>query len=499
MAKNEVLEHAISDQKVKKRGQWGMVWRRLKRNKMAMFGLGIIVLLLIIAIVASYITPSGYDYQVLGDRLLPPGTHFETEGVTCDVVAGEIDIAGCEERIQAELEDELAELEDELAELEQEVDLSELEDELAELEDELEELEDELEELADELTALEDELEELEDELADADSEDSDLEIDTSDLESQILVLRDEIATFTSENGDQILFLEDEIATFTSENGDRISYLRGEVARFTSLQNQISNIEDALPATIQEDTCEIDGDDEDSDEATCQFITGSTFYLFGTDHLGRDIYTRIVYGACVSLQVGLISISIATLIGGLLGAIAGYYGGHFDTIVMRFMDVLLAIPGILLAISIVAALGPGIRNVMIAVGIGATPVEARVIRASVMQVRDQEFVEAAKAVGTSDLRIVFKHILPNAMAQIIVQATLGVAGAILAAAGLSFIGLGIQPPSPEWGAMLSEGRQHLRDHWHVTTFPGIAIMTTIFALNLLGDGLRDALDPKLKN
>ena len=222
-------------------------------------------------------------------------------------------------------------------------------------------------------------------------------------------------------------------------------------------------------------------------------------HIFGTDHLGRDILSRIIYGSRVSLQIGLLSIGIATLIGGLLGAVAGYYVGHFDTAVMRLMDILLAIPGILLAISIVAVLGPGIVNLMIAVGIAAIPIEARVIRASVMQVRDQEFVEAAKAVGTSDLRIIFKHILPNAMAQIIVQSTLGVAGAILSAAGLSFIGLGIQPPSPEWGAMLSEGRQHFRDHPHVTNFPGLAIMVTIFALNLLGDGLRDALDPKLKN
>jgi len=229
-----------------------------------------------------------------------------------------------------------------------------------------------------------------------------------------------------------------------------------------------------------------------------RFEAPNATHWFGTDNLGRDIFSRIIYGSRVSLQIGLISIGIATFVGGVIGSTSGYYGGRLDNIMMRIMDILLAIPGTLFAISIVAALGPGIRNLMIAVAIGAIPVEARVIRASVMQVRDQEFIEAAKAAGTSDLRIIFKHILPNAMAQIIVQSTLGVAGAILSAAGLSFIGLGIQPPAPEWGAMLSEGRAYLRDHWHMTTFPGLAIMITIFALNLLGDGLRDALDPKLK-
>ena len=221
-------------------------------------------------------------------------------------------------------------------------------------------------------------------------------------------------------------------------------------------------------------------------------------HLLGTDDLGRDILSRIIHGARISLQVGFIAVSISIALGGTLGAIAGFYGGNLDNVIMRVMDVLLAIPSILLAIAIVSAFGGGIVNVMIAVGISYIPLYARIVKASVISVKEQEFIEAARAVGANDLRIIVKHILPNSLAPIIVQGTLGVATAILSAAGLSFIGLGIQPPTPEWGAMLSSGRHLIRTAWHVATFPGIAIMITIFALNLLGDGLRDALDPRLK-
>lgn len=229
------------------------------------------------------------------------------------------------------------------------------------------------------------------------------------------------------------------------------------------------------------------------------FIHPNAAFPFGTDNLGRDILSRVIYGSRISLQVGLVSVSISALVGTFLGAVAGYYGKTLDNVIMRLIDVLLAVPSILLAISIAAALGAGLDKVMIAVSIGSIPSFARIVRSSVITIKELEYVESARAIGASDFRIMLKYILVNSMATIIVQITLGVAGAILSTSGLSFIGLGISPPTPEWGAMLSGGRQYIREHGYIVLFPGLCIMVTVFALNLLGDGLRDALDPRLKS
>jgi peptide/nickel transport system permease protein len=229
------------------------------------------------------------------------------------------------------------------------------------------------------------------------------------------------------------------------------------------------------------------------------FLPPSAAHWMGTDNVGRDMFTRIVYGIRISLFAGLIAVSISLVVGGVLGAFAGYYVGWVDNLILRFMDILLAMPSILLAISIIAALGGGLMNMLIAIGLSAMPQYCRTLRAEFLKIREQEFVEAARAAGASDFSIIFRHILPNCLAPLIVRVTMGMAGAILSCASLSFIGLGVSPPTPEWGSMLSRGREFIRTYPNMSTFPGLAIMLTIFALNLMGDALRDALDPKMKN
>ena len=235
-------------------------------------------------------------------------------------------------------------------------------------------------------------------------------------------------------------------------------------------------------------------DDQDASRAQ---IAPCAEFIFGTDNLGRDVFSRIIYGSRYSLSIGFLAVGISVITGGFLGIIAAYYP-KLDNIIMRTMDLFMAIPQMLLAMCIVSALGGSLFNLMLAVGLSSTPKFARVVRASVLSTREQEFVEAARAIGAGNLRIIWHHILPNSISPLIVQATLAMAGAIISASALSFLGFGIQAPQPEWGAMLSAGRKYIRTLPCLTVIPGLAIMVVVYALNVVGDGLRDCLDPRLK-
>ncbi len=221
-------------------------------------------------------------------------------------------------------------------------------------------------------------------------------------------------------------------------------------------------------------------------------------YWLGSDEFGRDILSRIIWGTRISLHVGLLSIAVATLVGVTLGLVSGYYGGKSDTLIMRVMDIMLAFPWLLLAIAIMSILGTGVINVVIAVAIVYIPAFARLVRSSVLATKEQDYVLAARAAGASNMRVMFRHILTNVWAPTIVQVTLSIGQAIIYASALSFIGLGTQPPTADWGAMLSSGREYLRDAPWLSTFPGLAILLTVLAFNLFGDGMRDVLDPRLK-
>ncbi len=230
-----------------------------------------------------------------------------------------------------------------------------------------------------------------------------------------------------------------------------------------------------------------------------RFLLPSWEHPMGTDNFGRDLWSRLLYGGRISLLVAVVAVAIATGMGIVFGSIAGFFGGKTDLIITRLMDILMAIPALLLAIAISSALGSGPIKTAIAISISSIPHAARIMRSTVMSIKENEFVEAARATGSRNSRIIFKHILPNTIAPLIVNATLQLGGCIMSISGLSFIGLGVQPPTPEWGSILAAGRAYIRDFWPIIVYPSLFIVLTVFGFNLFGDALRDALDPRLKD
>lgn len=227
------------------------------------------------------------------------------------------------------------------------------------------------------------------------------------------------------------------------------------------------------------------------------FSPPSRSHPFGTDELGRDVLSRMIWGSRVSLQVGFLAVSIAIMIGTILGSLAGYYGGRLDSVIMRFVDIMLAFPTLFLILSVITIVEPSIYNIMIIIGLTGWMDVARLVRAEFLTLKERDFVYAAKALGASNLRIIFSHILPNALSPVFVAATFGIAGAILIESGLSFLGLGVQPPNPSWGNIITSGKDNIEVAWWLSLFPGLAILITVLSYNLVGEGLRDSIDPRL--